>query len=95
MLANSTMPQPEGRLHSCELLLRSHMPPPPASITVTPSPRCTPQDALDNYDTPFCSLEAMPGLEEFPEVQPHADAGSSSAAAAPEEAAQPAALASV
>lgn len=62
------------------------------------------KDALDNYDTPFCSLEAMPGLEEFPEVMAHpeaAQAGEGAEAAQAGEAgeaaaqAQPAALASV
>lgn len=29
------------------------------------------QDAMDNFYTPICSLNAFPGLAEFPDIVPH------------------------
>ncbi len=32
-----------------------------------------PQEALEKYSAAFCSLEEPPGIQEYPDVKPHAN----------------------
>ncbi len=32
---------------------------------------CAWQDALEDYTSPFCNLEEVTGVPEFPDVKPH------------------------
>ncbi|KXZ48675.1 hypothetical protein GPECTOR_26g578 [Gonium pectorale] len=53
-----------------------------AAFSCTISKLQTFKDALENFSSPFCSLEPSPGLAEFPAIIPHPELHPEEAAAA-------------